>query len=67
VHSGRDLEGHISVVGFCLGSQVADVFERLLSREPAPDRKGVNGEAEEGDGKDVPAERQLIAGTVKAE
>ena len=56
-----------SVVGFCLGRQIADVVERLLSGEPAPDRKGVDGEAEEGDGKDVPAEGELVTGTVKAE
>jgi hypothetical protein len=55
------------VVGFCLGREVAYVFECLLSGEPAPDRKRVDGEAEEGNGEDVPAEGELVAGSVEAE
>ncbi len=55
------------VLGFSLGRQVADVFECLLGGEPAPDRKRVDGEAEEGNGEDVPAERELIAGPMEAE
>jgi len=55
------------VLDFCLGRQVADVSECLLGGEPAPDRKGVDGEAEHGDGEDVPAEREHVAGAVEAE
>src|SRR6478609_11006571 len=57
----------LSVLSFCLDRQVADVFERLPSREPTPDRKGVDREAQQGDGEDVPAERELVAGAVEAE
>ena len=50
-----DVRPRYSVVGFCLRREVADVFERLLSGEPASDRKGVNGEAEEGEDIDLSA------------
>jgi hypothetical protein len=55
------------VLGFCLGREVADVLECLLSGEPAPDRERVDREAEEGDGKDVPSEGEHVARPVEAE
>jgi hypothetical protein len=57
----------LSIVGFCLRRQVADVGERPFSGEPTPNRKSVDRKAEKGDGEGVPAERELITGTVKAE
>jgi hypothetical protein len=62
-----DVRPRFSVVGFCFRREVAYVFECLLSGEPASDRKGVNGETEERDGKDVPAEREHVAGAVEAD
>jgi hypothetical protein len=52
----------LSVLRFCLDRQVADVFERLLSRKPAPDRKRVDREAQQGDGEDVPADVSSLRG-----
>jgi len=55
-HSG------VSLVRFCLGGEVADVLECLLGGEPAPNPEGVDGEAEDGNSEDVPAEGELVAG-----